>query len=636
MAPMTTPVLNHRKIKHLVSISLRNIKIPETLTISEISHIGNNKSKLDPSESSFQSSTSLDNHNHSMEAHNTQELDHFILSRCSFYDTFFVLQLPKSQTPFYISEISSECMNVDFHDINLMALALKDPIGFAQLSKSRKVKLRVFVRRSNHDAPWKVLLSRTIFMSNLMYVGPELDQLQHSSKNNELFISMTDGVFKLSQTTVQEIRQKLSSQTTKTIKQGRSKFVANPDGGVPMMDYESIMKLDNLKLCIMDIQTINYSLTMGIDKAIRGGETIEPPAMNSDFNDKKVQIRNMRCKVTDFRKVIELLRNNNYQLKKKLTTKKKILDRLKLLIYDDGCDDDNDNDNDDYDYDNDAIQTNGSSTEDGFNNEEVYEGVLKKEERLDKIKFKFDDDHNTVHQPRATPINQHHQVNSIISSIDSEIQTLKLKYHENSEDLQLLDSQITSELSQIFKTLVNIFPIIPLNSNPIEFSLLGLRLSNLCYFIRYPNYNKGAQNHHSADEDDLVFLSKDDLQLEIDACLGYVTTLVQLLSLYLGIPLKYPVISCGSYSVICDYVSALNDNNKVFPLHLSNRYPAMGLAGSSKKVILFKFEYGVSLLNKNIQQIMESESLVGPDQRNILGNLKMLLLYLASKDLGTP
>jgi len=89
-----------------------------------------------------------------------------------------------------------------------------------------------------------------------------------------------------------------------------------------------------------------------------------------------------------------------------------------------------------------------------------------------------------------------------------------------------------------------------------------------------------------------------------------------MLQYYLSVPLPYPLSPLGSRSLIHDQISILDSNARVFPL-----YP--------KSTIKFRFDYGVFLLNKNIECLAESQGLKVVDIRQTLPNLKYLL-YVCS------
>jgi len=76
---------------------------------------------------------------------------------------------------------------------------------------------------------------------------------------------------------------------------------------------------------------------------------------------------------------------------------------------------------------------------------------------------------------------------------------------------------------------------------------------------------------------------------EIGTALGWTAHLVYLLSLYLGVPLRYPVQPVGGRSLINDPVSVIM-GSRTFPLYAP---------GSDQN----RFEYAVFLLNKDIEQV---------------------------------
>jgi len=100
----------------------------------------------------------------------------------------------------------------------------------------------------------------------------------------------------------------------------------------------------------------------------------------------------------------------------------------------------------------------------------------------------------------------------------------------------------------------------------------------------------------------------------VATALGYVAQVVQLIAAYLGKGLVYPVVCIGSKSLIRDNISAMV-GPRMFPLF-------------SKGVDAYRFEYGVFLLNKNIDMLMMDRDLRALDMRHTLPNLKNLMLTL--------
>uniref|UniRef100_A0A3P9ANQ3 C2 domain-containing protein n=1 Tax=Esox lucius TaxID=8010 RepID=A0A3P9ANQ3_ESOLU len=126
--------------------------------------------------------------------------------------------------------------------------------------------------------------------------------------------------------------------------------------------------------------------------------------------------------------------------------------------------------------------------------------------------------------------------------------------------------------------------------------------------------------HHGAHSDYVIcgvklpnsedFQAKDDGSVAV--ALGYTAHLVLMISCFLQIPLRYPVIHKGSRSSIKDTITdKLSEKEREFPL-----YP---------RGERFQFEYGVYLINKNIAQLRYQHGLSTPDLRQTLPNLKNFL-----------
>nr|XP_012325064.1 UV radiation resistance-associated gene protein [Aotus nancymaae] len=104
------------------------------------------------------------------------------------------------------------------------------------------------------------------------------------------------------------------------------------------------------------------------------------------------------------------------------------------------------------------------------------------------------------------------------------------------------------------------------------------------------------------------FQAKDDGSTAV--ALGYTAHLVSMISFFLQVPLRYPIIHKGSRSTIKDNINdKLTEKEREFPL-----YPK----GGEK----LQFDYGVYLLNKNIAQLRYQHGLGTPDLRQTLPNLK--------------
>ncbi|GAA5876724.1 hypothetical protein JCM16303_006262 [Sporobolomyces ruberrimus] len=171
------------------------------------------------------------------------------------------------------------------------------------------------------------------------------------------------------------------------------------------------------------------------------------------------------------------------------------------------------------------------------------------------------------------------------------------KADEMQTTIASLQTSISSRRTHIITLLSHLFPIEPVvpsttypSPPPLLFSILSLPLPNSTY---PPSYS-------------------DDL---LSSALSHAAHLTQILAAYLSVPLCYPIVWRGSRSVVKDEISMMK-GPRAFPLY-------------GKGVDQYRFDYGVFLLNKNIEQLMYSQNLTVLDLRNTLPNLKTLVLSLS-------
>lgn len=152
-----------------------------------------------------------------------------------------------------------------------------------------------------------------------------------------------------------------------------------------------------------------------------------------------------------------------------------------------------------------------------------------------------------------------------------------------------IEKESNGQIRRICECLLVLFPIEPIKSRTLQFTIRGIHLPNSVY--------------------------NDTNRDEIAAALGFTGQLVYQLSLYLSVPLPYPVEPYGSASYVTDPIS-VGLSQRRYPLHPTS--------------VPYKFEYGVFLLNKDIEFLMSKSGLRVLDIRHTLPNLKYLLYVLTA------
>ncbi|KAL8770912.1 MAG: hypothetical protein Q9209_003563 [Squamulea sp. 1 TL-2023] len=164
------------------------------------------------------------------------------------------------------------------------------------------------------------------------------------------------------------------------------------------------------------------------------------------------------------------------------------------------------------------------------------------------------------------------------------------------DDLSLhrgTQSRVTGQIRRICEDLLQIYPVEPIPKKALAFTIRSLPLPN----ATSPSVDAATTA----------------------AALGHVAHITHLLSLYLSSHLPYPITPCGSSSTIYDpiSISLQSEAARTFPL-------------SQKGAVIYRFEYGVFLLNSDIELLMSRQGIRIVDLRHTLPNLKYLLTVLTS------
>ncbi|KAG0347943.1 hypothetical protein BG004_006506 [Podila humilis] len=155
----------------------------------------------------------------------------------------------------------------------------------------------------------------------------------------------------------------------------------------------------------------------------------------------------------------------------------------------------------------------------------------------------------------------------------------------NKESLFNTLKDYSTKRIELIATLFTIFPITETETDPNMLKVCNVPLPNSVY---------------TGYDEEMVAVS-----------LGFVCHFVTMLAHYLNVPLRYPLTPMGSRSFVVDPVSLL-----VGP----REFPLFG-KGQDRH----RFEYGVFLLNKDVEQLMNSQGLQFMDLRQTLPNLRYLM-----------
>lgn len=174
----------------------------------------------------------------------------------------------------------------------------------------------------------------------------------------------------------------------------------------------------------------------------------------------------------------------------------------------------------------------------------------------------------------------------------------KEKLSHSDQLLNQAHEETKGQIRRIAEDLMNIYPIESIPDQALAFTIRGLELPN-------------SSSNGFGDADPKV----------LAAALGYAAHLVHLLSFYLSVVIPYPITPNSSASLVRDPVSK-DLSQRTFPL-----YPVGGD---------YKFGYGVFLLNKDIEFLLNRQGVRVLDIRQTLPNLKYLFYILTAVTQDIP
>ncbi|KAL9124727.1 MAG: hypothetical protein Q9217_005974 [Psora testacea] len=184
---------------------------------------------------------------------------------------------------------------------------------------------------------------------------------------------------------------------------------------------------------------------------------------------------------------------------------------------------------------------------------------------------------------------------------ESRLQSIPADLSSRKRLRQNTKSDVSGQTRRIGEDLSIIYPIEPLSPGSLSFTIRSLHLP----------YAGSAFNNH-------------DPSITA-AALGHTSHATRLLSYYLSTPLPYPPTPHGSTSTIYDPISTSmpSEAARTFPLY-------------QKGALAYRFDYGVFLLNSDIELLMIRQGARMVDLRHTLGNLKYLLTVITEGEGELP
>lgn len=174
-----------------------------------------------------------------------------------------------------------------------------------------------------------------------------------------------------------------------------------------------------------------------------------------------------------------------------------------------------------------------------------------------------------------------------------ELESAKQDLSSPQQSRQSTNLGLAGQIRRIGEDLASIYPIDPLTTGSLAFTVHSLHL---------------PKSGTPPPEKDTTITA---------AALGHTAHLTHLLSFYLSVALPYPITPHSSTSTIYDPISSTmpSEPARTFPLY-------------QKGAVAYRFEYGVFLLNADIELLMSRQGARMVDLRHTLANLKYILTVI--------
>ncbi|WFD15373.1 hypothetical protein MARU1_001391 [Malassezia arunalokei] len=197
-----------------------------------------------------------------------------------------------------------------------------------------------------------------------------------------------------------------------------------------------------------------------------------------------------------------------------------------------------------------------------------------------------------------------------LQAIRARMKNIRLARTKLSDDKDLVLSELNNiqkkvglHRARLLRDLDDIYPIQLVHARDLLYSIVDLPLPN---------------GIATTKENTTTLVHRTNLD-ETSAALAYVAQLMILLSTYLQTTLPYPLTSSGSRATVQDRISIMTGPRSFI------------LSGKDNE--LYRYEYAVFLLNKDLERLMNKFNVPLLDLRNTLPNLKNLLVTLSAATL---
>ncbi|KAF2773134.1 hypothetical protein EJ03DRAFT_286881 [Teratosphaeria nubilosa] len=420
-------------------------------------------------------------------------------------DVFFSVHVAGVKEPVYVSEVVERTMNLTFRHVDW------SPCG-PGIMRLDSLTLKFWIKSAKMD-DWRELFELNLSLPGLQYLGKSLDQYHHALPRNAVVFHLTDGVY----TAFQSLSDYAPPGAASLSRTSTTKVLSTSS-------FDTLLRLSKLDESIQDALQTRNKIAADLEALLEANKTV----------------------LAERDQVAEAG------------------DRLKTIDY--------------------AKKTVHRQLEKARKQQEEKRAALNSRRDL----MKQDSEHRNAEL--------------------SHMRQSRLELPSLRDEHEVKKKSIQNQRRRVCEDLQKIYPVQPVADKSLAFTIRDIHLPN-------------AEDLDAEPPD------------KIATAFGFVAHALLLLSFYMNQPLPYPVNPRSSTSTIEDPISLLKTTSSTTQSYKDDKalrtYPLF-----PKGVPRFRFEYGVFLLNKDIQVLLETAYNIRVlDIRQTLPNLKYLL-YVATAGEG--